>query len=586
MPKITMADLPRVSAPQGAGLCLSPAGVLLFDDGDSLEELSGGGGSSGATVTLSPASDAGVQNSATAQAALSSNNIVTISGRGTFLLSDTLVFPDDTKLIINEGVELKLAPGRRRNMFISQGYLNPDYAVASLTSAGTLCTLVLSEANWNALSPTVGSYIAVNWALPQFYSGVFEVLSINAGTFTLTYRTWKIPSNATATASATAGVAAASTIKVRRASKNIQLINHGVINWDEANQAGAGSGMILHAVVFSHAWKPHVEGAFINAGKYNVYMPCTSHAYVPYFFSKGPSDGLHFTGPAWYPTVGKITGENDDNLIAFGAGDYLAYHISEGAIVGAYLDDLIADNAGIDVLRLWGTSAYSADLTHRRLSGYVNNGSNFCVKLINDNLVLPDGNSWVSNYELEDCDAQTTTFGVVQSRAIRLDNIKVTPNYKEACPSGQSFLHLENSTTLGLVTIEGTWIGGSSTAAVRIQSSLAANAKILFNGLKATGAWGISNNSTRDVELTTNGCDLSGLTNTLRSAGATGKHTIKSSGSSHPAASFIRTSGGTFESYGFDVRMPATTDMALTNGQMMNNNGALNITKSGAWAAL
>jgi len=501
---------------------------------------------------------------------------------GLFFINAGIRIPDNKELYLGKRAHYKLAPGQRNNIITTEGYINPDYTVIGLTSTGTTCTAVLSDTDFANLGVVAGDYVALNWAKPQFYAGVFQVMSVDDVTNSIVYKTFKVPANATASPG-TGGA-----IKIRRATYRPRLVVDGLLDYDSVNQSGSGSNSVLHAVIMSHAFEPVLDGTFVKALKYNTLLACTSFAKVPRFISGGQSDGLHITGPAWFPAIGVVEGDNSDNLFAAGAGDYAAYHISEGAIVGCTVDLVVADSPNIDAVRVWGTQDYSVDVEIGEVGGHCVSTIG-AVQLISDASVLPDGNSWVANFEIKKCSITETGALVVNSNAAKLDRLSLTPDYPLTSPAAsQSFLRLRGCAQgVGIVEINGGLFGGAaSSKLVDLFSGLAADLKINLNNVRAGGAWGVNNNTTRNAIVQTNNCEFSALTNTVRATGASGSNKLFSASCIHPATTMTRTSTATLEAYGFDIKLPNTTNMALINGQHANVADALQITKGGAWSAV
>lgn len=569
-------------------------------------------------------------NTAAIQAALNAANTagggkVTLSNPGTYLINSTLLIYSNTTFVVGEGVEIKASPLMNAPLLTTAAYARADINVSTLTSSGNVATCSTASAHGLA----VGDFVAINWALPEFYAGVHEVLSTPSST-QFTYTLHATPSNATASAGT------GSQIKMRKADKNISVIVLGSMNYDSSNQTATNSLNTMN-VILSHVFNLEVTGTFINAAKYNCLVACARKAYAHDMTFLGNSDGLHVTGPIIGMDVHRLEGRDGDNILGCGSGDYTAYLLSEGAVSGFKARQIVSRNNVTNPVRVWGTSAYSWDGEIDGVYGSCTNQNMF--QLLSDTLVVPDGNSWIRNLRLKDVRGDGGTASLINLQAKTMDNIEVD-GFEDFSTNTTTFsVAIGNSTTpvtaTNIVIKNGKRAIASSTGGLIVVTASAATVSNLVvqdcvylptNGaascveirdtvtkLTIVGGYGAGTSGqgsrllnvtsvgvltevaladilsnkwdwiinyapTTNLEVSVSNCTMGCNTNNpFRMTGAGGVMKVRSAGSRYPSVTqaFVRTSTGTFEAYGWDIPCdPASAVMATTNGQFCNSTNA------------
>jgi len=110
--------------------------------------------------------------------------------------------------------------------------------------------------------------------------------------------------------------------------------------------AGATDGD-THRIKMHRVDGLHVSGQTISSlsGKYAISIADVSDFYVSdVFMNDVASDGVHVTGPARRGVIEKIRGNPDDDMIALGCSDYLAYDYSRGDVTDIIVRDIQCDN--------------------------------------------------------------------------------------------------------------------------------------------------------------------------------------------------------------------------------------------------
>jgi hypothetical protein len=362
------------------------------------------------SLGASPVASA-AENAQAIQAALNRGGVVRLSTAGTYLIDRQLVISSNTRWVIGPGITIKLAAGGNTNVLVNAAYLRADVNISSLTSSGLTASATTASAHGFA----VGDYVAVNWATPEWYSGVYQVASVPSST-EFTYIMAAAPSNATASAG-TGGQ-----IKCRLADVNIALDSLGTIDQDEANQNVAN--LTTMGVILSHVHNLYVSGRYIRARKYNVFVACATRVTVENVETQGISDGVHCLGPLNQVLINGHVSKNDDNAVAVLVGDYSTYHISEGAILGAEVRNVHCRGNTLPAVRVLGSSAYSVSCVIDGVTGALVNCP--AIDSLQDANLVPDGNSWVRSLVIRNVSVATTGSNVLLILPKRCDYLEVS----------------------------------------------------------------------------------------------------------------------------------------------------------------
>lgn len=349
-----------------------PARTAFDKVNDNFAELAG------TYVTLDSAA-AATANTAAIQAKLDEGGTVRVGGQGVVYINASLVIGDNTTLIVEPGCTLKAAAGTNDAVVVTEAYTRSDFTVSSITSSGNVCTATTSVDHGFA----VGDYVAISWADPEGYSGVFQVLTAATST-TFTYDCPILPSAATATAGS------GGTMKVRKATYRPTIISNGTIDYNDAESTGT-DGVGLMCVALLYAFRPVVSGRFVNAQKYNVLVACCADVVARDLVLAGVSDGIHLTGPIFGADITNVTGDNDDNLVAVGTSDYSTYAVSEGMVLGVKIRNVRGE--GTEPVRLFGSDTWSIDVEVDGVSGGLNETAPL-VRCLQDTSVVPNGRGW------------------------------------------------------------------------------------------------------------------------------------------------------------------------------------------------
>lgn len=394
-----------------------------------------------------PGGDASV-NTAAIQQALNAGGLVTIVRPGTYLINDWLIIKSNTRLVISEGVTLKPAPGTNKNVIVNEAYLGQgrftDINVSTLTSSGVTGTATTAIAH----GFVVGDYVAINWAKPEYYAGVYRVESVPSAT-QFTYFLASTPSNATASAG-TGGQ-----IRVRRADVNISIEAHGVIDRDATNNPTAPNAFGLYGTIVAYAFNTYVTGRFINAPKYNVFLSCVTNAYCIDLTTAGPSDGVHVNGPALGVAVENYDAQNNDNAVAFLVGDYVANLLTEGAILGCSVRNLTCRGNALPAVRLLGSLHYSVSATVDGVFGSVGNCA--LIDAIQDPQMLPDDDCWLKAVTIQNVFASCIGTNMLNINAVRCDYLLIENVTQISTAVNQAIVNLGTAVTdaYGMVILRG-----------------------------------------------------------------------------------------------------------------------------------
>lgn len=355
-------------------------------------------------------------NAAAIQKALDQTGNVSLTTPGIYLINARLIIRSNTRFVIGEGVTIRPAPGTNRNVLVNEAFLGTgtfaDINVSTLTSTGVTATATTASAHGFA----VGDYVAINWARPEYYAGVFRVESVPSST-QFTYFLASTPSNGTASAGS------GGQIRVRRADVNIAIEARGVIDRDVAKNPTGPNAQALHGVIISHAFNTYVTGQFINAPKYNVFLSCVTNALVMNATTAGPSDGVHVNGPALGVSIENLDSQNNDNAVAFLTGDYSAYLISEGAILGCSARNLYCRGNNLAAVRLHGTLDYSVSATVDGVFGSLGNCP--IIDAIQDPLLLPDSSNWLKSVVIRNVFASCNGTNMLLLNPVRCDYLLI-----------------------------------------------------------------------------------------------------------------------------------------------------------------
>ncbi len=166
------------------------AGNLAIDDpnklsGDDNIPLTAAQAAAVAPVVLAAGTAAATANTAAIQVALSMKGVVTLAGKGTFWVNNTLNIPSDTTLVIPPLLRLKTVAGTNLNMIRNANFNPADGSgwkpITSITTANGLLASVITP---TAHGLTTGDIRLINGALPDNYNCVAEVTVTSATTFT------------------------------------------------------------------------------------------------------------------------------------------------------------------------------------------------------------------------------------------------------------------------------------------------------------------------------------------------------------------------------------------------------------------
>ena len=316
------------------------------------------------------------------QAALSAANAagggkVEITTPGLYSINRTLVICSNTYFEIAPGVTIQMAAGVNNNMIVNAAYgvattalgygANlPGNRVVSMTSVLNTATVTTATAHGLA----IGDYIAVTWAAPDYYAGVHCVLSVPSTT-TLTCSLAGTPQQATAYLNPEGALGYAfggytgfgnGNICWRKADINITIINNGTFDHNGANQSSSGGSLLGNALHFNGVYNAKVTGRWINSRLRGLDIECATTCKFFDLDGHGQNSAgnlynrslIQGCGPLTDIVVDRAAGNTTDNLIAFGATDYINSRTTEGTICGLSIRNIYVDNCQNTPLQVFG----------------------------------------------------------------------------------------------------------------------------------------------------------------------------------------------------------------------------------------
>lgn len=260
----------------------------------------------GQIVILNSGSGMGSANSAQLQNAVNQGGLVNIVVAGTYELGRTIYLPSNTLVRLGLGVELKMAAGNFRPMFVNSNYSNLVGASVTITSSGVTATVT-----WNSHGLVVGDMVAIGGAVETSYLGVHRVATVtDANTFTYTMH------------EAASATPATGTIRAWKADVNIG-IEGGTLNYNEAAGAGTDTPNKM-CVIFVHVHRAAVTNTrIINVEKYAIYPVNVRDLVVRDVSFDTASDGVH---------LGGVDGAHIENIYGYCGDDLLAMMPHEGSL--------------------------------------------------------------------------------------------------------------------------------------------------------------------------------------------------------------------------------------------------------------
>lgn len=310
---------------------LAPTGFSYEEERQVKALVSGAGNQVVALQSGMPAD----QVTARIQAALDGGNRrVTVSGSGTFQLSDRLYVDDNTQLVIGQGCALigpaaLYHPTRMMGLIVNRNMLAARTPV-TVTASGLIATVNYPEPHGKA----VGDPVMLLESQTRNYNGVWLVASVPTAN-SLTVRLGAVPE-----ASPAVPVSWSASVLACAANKFISVQIDGVLDGNGANQPTPGSGLTdryLGGVFLSGVYRPVVGGSgLINECKgYSVLIAGAAQPVVwGINIYSTLRDGVHLQGPIRGGLVDRPVGYAHDDFVSLTTGDLESLELTEGEFEG------------------------------------------------------------------------------------------------------------------------------------------------------------------------------------------------------------------------------------------------------------
>lgn len=296
-------------------------------------------------------------NYAAIQRGLNRGGLVSLTRPGTYLISNTLIVYSNTRLVLGEGVTLKLANTTRKNILTNYAYsATKTNITGSFTASGYTGTV-----NHTAHGYSVGDWVWLSGSTAGGYNGVFQVVTVpNANSFTV--RLPYAPSVGTATG----------TIQLVAADVNIQ-VEGGAFDYNGANNT-SNNTPAMHTVIFSGVRALWFGCANLsNAVKYSVLLGAVADFYLGNLTFQNTitgSDGVHMNGPCFRGVVEQLYGVTGDDFCSLTIGDYSNWEISRGDYQDIVCRALYPTYCPNNVTKLAGNTPFRFDdITFENIGG-------------------------------------------------------------------------------------------------------------------------------------------------------------------------------------------------------------------------
>jgi hypothetical protein len=412
-----LVESPASSVPPYSTIIITTDQGPVYSNGTTWIPIATGlvGVTAGSTAAAT-ANTAAIQAALTA-ARVAGGGVVTVNTVGIVYTNGPITIGSNTVFNIGPGCIIKLAPGSIGPMIQNYAFTQADVNVSALTSTNLTASVTTSTPHPFPIGTVAANqlYVAINWATPEYYSGVALVLSVADSTH-FTYVLNNQPSNTTASASPTTGQ-----IKCRQADTNITINNYGAIDYNyptNANGTVAGHTCILFGV-----YNYYVTGNFPNANEYAITPQCCTRGLIQRVAGQNSPAVVQAQGPIHGLEVDHVEAYSPDDLCAFGTGDYAALIQCEGAITGLNVKNLYAAGGSVGSIKFFGSNLYSISAVADGCYGSIHNASYIVCAV--DNLVKPDGNLWIKNLTIQNVIASIDngSASLIQINSAQIDNL-------------------------------------------------------------------------------------------------------------------------------------------------------------------